>query len=135
MKIKLYLLSLLVWLVMAVIGPLNGFVRTYGYSAITGEQAAHVISTIILIVIILIVTFVFFRFVATNYTITDLIFIGTIWLGLTIAFEFGFGHFVMGHPWERLFADYNIIEGRVWIAVPLATLFAPLLMGMLAKRR
>lgn len=39
---------------------------------------------------------------------------GSIWLLLTIAFEFSFGHFVMGHSWQHLLADYNILEGRTW---------------------
>jgi hypothetical protein len=31
--------------------------------------------------------------------------IGTLWVGLTIAFEFGAGHYVFGTPWEALRAD------------------------------
>ena len=41
-------------------------------------------------------------------------FIGIIWLGLTILFEFGFGYYVMGNTWEKLLHDYNLAEGRVW---------------------
>jgi hypothetical protein len=33
---------------------------------------------------------------------------------MTIAFEFGFGHFVAGHSWASLLADYNLFNGRVW---------------------
>jgi hypothetical protein len=33
---------------------------------------------------------------------------------MTITFEFGFGHFVAGHSWAKLLADYNILQGRVW---------------------
>jgi hypothetical protein len=33
---------------------------------------------------------------------------------MTIAFEFGFGHYVAGHSWSRLLADYNLANGRVW---------------------
>jgi hypothetical protein len=40
--------------------------------------------------------------------------IGVCWLLMTVAFEFGFGHYVAGHSWVRLFADYNLLEGRVW---------------------
>jgi hypothetical protein len=40
--------------------------------------------------------------------------IGACWLLMTIAFEFGFGHYVAGHSWSRLIADYNLLEGRVW---------------------
>ena len=40
--------------------------------------------------------------------------IGVCWLLMTIAFEFAFGHFVAGHTWTRLLADYNLLAGRVW---------------------
>jgi len=40
--------------------------------------------------------------------------IGLLWLVMTVAFEFGFGHYVAGHSWNRLLADYNIFNGRVW---------------------
>ena len=30
------------------------------------------------------------------------ILVGVIWLGLTILFEFGFGHYFMGNPWQKL---------------------------------
>jgi hypothetical protein len=36
------------------------------------------------------------------------------WLSLTIAFEFLFGHFVAGHLWSKLLHDYNVLAGRVW---------------------
>jgi hypothetical protein len=29
----------------------------------------------------------------------------------TVAFELTFGHYVMGHPWSRLLADYNLLAG------------------------
>ncbi len=51
--------------------------------------------------------------------------VGLIWLLLTVSFEFLFGRYVMGHPWERLFWDYNILAGRVWIIIPVWIALAP----------
>ena len=51
--------------------------------------------------------------------------IGLIWLGMTILFEFGFGHFIMGNPWSKLFHDYNLLAGRVWVFVLLWIALAP----------
>jgi hypothetical protein len=51
--------------------------------------------------------------------------VGLIWLVLTIAFEFIFGHFVVGHPWSKLFADYNLFDGRLWILVLLWVVITP----------
>jgi uncharacterized membrane protein len=52
---------------------------------------------------------------------------GLSWLAATIAFEFGFFGFVMGSPWSRLFHDYAIWDGRLWIVVLAAILFAPII--------
>jgi hypothetical protein len=43
--------------------------------------------------------------------------IGLLWLGLTIAFELSFFHYVMGHPWSRLLYEYSIFAGRVWVVI------------------
>lgn len=43
--------------------------------------------------------------------------IGVIWLILTIIFEFLFGHYVVGHTWTHLLADYNIFAGKLWSLV------------------
>ena len=34
--------------------------------------------------------------------------VGFIWLGLTLLFEFGAGHYLFRQPWRRLLADYNL---------------------------
>jgi len=40
--------------------------------------------------------------------------VGTAWLALTVAFEFGFGHYVAHTSWRELLADYNLRKGRLW---------------------
>jgi hypothetical protein len=40
--------------------------------------------------------------------------VGAVWLLLTVLFEFGFGHYVAGHPWPRLLHDYDLAAGRLW---------------------
>ena len=54
-------------------------------------------------------------------------------LGLTIAFEFLFGHYIAGHAWSKLFQDYNILAGRVWAVVLLWVALAPWLFYRLQK--
>jgi len=55
--------------------------------------------------------------------------IGGVWVGLTIAFELVFGHYVVGHPWERLLHDYDLSAGRLWSLVLLATFLGPYIAG------
>jgi hypothetical protein len=52
--------------------------------------------------------------------------LGLGWTTATIAFEFLFGHYVMGHTWDSLWDDYNIFQGRLWPLVLIVTLFGPL---------
>jgi len=59
----------------------------------------------------------------------DLWLIGIIWLVLTLAFEFGVGHFVMKKSWNTLLEDYNILKGRTWVLVLVVTLCGPYLAG------
>jgi hypothetical protein len=53
---------------------------------------------------------------------------------LTVLFEFGFGHYVMGTPWHVLVADYNLLAGRVWLLVPLSMAAFPLLFGRVLRQ-
>jgi hypothetical protein len=38
-----------------------------------------------------------------------------------------FGHYVAGHGWARLLDDYDVVAGRVWLAVPALLAIAPYL--------
>jgi len=61
--------------------------------------------------------------------------IGLCWLTLNLLFEFGFFHYAMHEPWEKLWTDYNILRGRLLIVVWLTTLFSPLICGKLTRRQ
>ena len=39
-----------------------------------------------------------------------------LWLGMTLAFEFLFGHYIAGKSWSLLLADYNLAAGRLWVS-------------------
>ena len=127
-------MALGIWLIFVVAGILNGVFRESFITPKVGEHTGHIISTSILICGILVVTHLFISNLKINYTKTDLLLIGAFWTILTILFEFGFGHYVIGHSWSKLFADYNILEGRVWSLVLLTTFIAPLLIGYILKR-
>jgi hypothetical protein len=51
--------------------------------------------------------------------------IGALWLGLTVAFEFGFFHYVGGKSWESLLAQYDVAGGHLWPLVLAAVALAP----------
>ena len=60
--------------------------------------------------------------------------VGVVWLLMTVAFEFGFGHWVAGHTWNELLHDYNFAAGRLWVLVPLWIATAPWVFFRLRQR-
>lgn len=129
MKQKVLFKSLAMWFVFLITAILNGILREELITPNLGEQAGHIISTIIFISAIFIGSSIFLSRMNTKLANKELLLIGFIWLILTVIFEFGFGHYIMGHPWSHLLAEYNIFNGRVWILVLAATTFAPLISG------
>ncbi|MFW6141514.1 MAG: hypothetical protein ACOC53_03020 [Candidatus Saliniplasma sp.] len=120
-----------IWVPLVFMAILNAGLREGVLSPTFGDYTGHVLSSIILNGVIFIIAFLFLKYISLDYTSQDLLIIGVLWLVLTISFEFLFGHFVMGHPWSRLLADYNIFEERMWILVPISTLLSPTLAGKL----
>ena len=113
---KTSLTYLLTWLLLFVAGFINGTIREFVYKSYVGELTAHQISTFTLIIFITaIVWFVYRRSPLENYQ--QCVTIGISWMIMTAAWEFIFGHYVMGHPWERLLFDYRIRDGRIWVLV------------------
>jgi hypothetical protein len=79
------------------------------------------------------ITAVFVRHIRPRYSLTDLWLVGLLWLALTLAFELLFFHYAAGKPWEVLLADYDVLQGRIWVVVPLAELFGPQVIGWLMR--
>ena len=71
--------------------------------------------------------------VAPSLDARTLLGLGLSWMMATVLFEFGFGHYVAGHTWSRLFADYNVAAGRVWILVLLTILVTPSAVGFFRR--
>jgi hypothetical protein len=112
------------WIIFPIIGIVNGIIRQIGYGKLMGELLAHQISTVTGIILFGLYAWgLSFRWKIQSSV--EAIFIGLIWLALTIAFEFLFGHYVMKHPWSRLLHDYNILEGRLWVLVLIWITIAP----------
>jgi len=134
MNYRVILYSLGIWPVFVVAAIANGVTRDYFYKPIVGDLASHQISTVIFICIILIITYLFLGRLKASYRNIDLIAIGIIWMIITIIFEFSFGHYVAGHSWDKLIADYNVFKGRIWSLVLLTTLTAPYITGRFILR-
>ena len=124
---------LLVWFLLAVVAITNGVIRQTTYGKSVSDLAAHQISTITAILASGTVVWVVHRSWPIESASQAWI-IGLLWLVMTIAFEFGFGHFVAGHSWDRLLADYNILKGRVWFLFLVWLGIMPFVLFKLASR-
>ena len=113
-----------IWLLLVILAILNGTVRNYLLAPLTGNGAAHIISSVTLSILIFATAWLFIGWIHPA-TAAQVLGVSIFWLLLTVLFEFGAGHYLFKNPWEKLLADYNIFKGRVWILVLFATLLAP----------
>ncbi len=116
--------TLEIWLALLAVAVLNGAVRELLLIPALGETVGRALSTLTLSAAILLLTWLTIDWIAP-VTARDAWTIGGVWVALTLAFEFGAGHYLFGNPWERLFEDYNVLRGRIWILVLVTTAAAP----------
>jgi len=122
------------WLLFMLAAVANGGFRDFVLSPRLGEMGAHLVSTAILCLVIFAGSWVLVRMQRVQGTQT-LLQVGVMWLVGTVLFEFLFGHYVVGHSWQRLLADYNLLNGRVWVLVLVTEMLGPLAAARLQARR
>ncbi len=117
---------------MVLIAIVNGVLRQYTYGRWMKELTAHQLSSLTAIIL-----FYFYTWILSEKwpleSSRQALAVGGIWLCLTVAFEFLFGHYVAHHPWSRLLNDYNLFAGRLWTLVLLAVALAPLVVYIVFK--
>lgn len=113
-----------VWVFLLITAVANGAAREYLLAPRLGAQSGHVVSALVLCAAIVVVALLSIRWIGPRSRRGAML-VGATWLALTLAFEFLAGHYLFGNSWGKLLADYNLLRGRVWILVLLASLFAP----------
>jgi hypothetical protein len=120
------------WLGAAVIGVINGVARRALYEDRVGLQAAHYLSTATLLVLL----GGYMALLARRWPIATrrtALLVGSVWSALTVGFEFGLGRFVVGDSWAKLFEQYEVWRGNVWILVPAWIALGPLVIRGLRR--
>lgn len=120
--------AVLFWFLLMLLAILNGTLRIKLIIPQTGLTAGLAISTVILCTLILFATWLGIGWLAPGGP-GRAVAIGALWLGMTLGFEFGAGHYLFKKPWAELIVDYDIAKGRIWILVPIVTFLAPWLMA------
>ena len=126
--------ALLSWFLLLVLMFGNGVARVSVLQPRLGEDAARQVASLAGLAIVLAFSFLFVRWQA-RASRRPLLLVGVVWLALTLAFELGFGRYVLGMGWRALLADYDLLHGRLWPLVLLATLLGPWLWGIALGRR
>lgn len=114
-----------VWCALLGFAVMAGAVRTTLLQPRLGEQAAHVIGTLAGVAIFAFVIWCSMPWIVPHPDGGQPVRVGIGWVVATVLFEFGFGRYVLGHPWSRLLGDYNLLAGRVWVLVLLTLLLMP----------
>ena len=122
----------LAWLPLVMIAMINGALRESLYGQYLGEVRAHQVSTVTGVLLFGIYIWALVRYMRPDSSNQSIV-IGIVWLGMTVAFEFIFMHYVAGRSWEVLLNDYNIFAGRVWVVVLIWIAVAPYVFYRLQK--
>lgn len=107
----LILRLLAVWIIFIPLAIINGAVRESLLLPFTGKAMALPMSGVLLSCLIFLTTYLLSPFLKA--TPRQSWAIGSTWLFLTILFEFGFGHYIMGKPWEVLLKAYDVKGGNL----------------------
>jgi hypothetical protein len=122
----------LAWFPMLLLAIANGALREFIFKKYTGELTAHQLSTFSLLLLFAIYIGLVIKWMPP-VSANQAILVGLFWLVLTLLFEFGFGRF-RGNSWETMFADYNLLKGRLWILIPVWIAIAPYVFFKLMNR-
>lgn len=132
MTLNIFLKATIIWFIIAIFAIINGIFRESVLTPYFGEAVALPVSGITLAIIIFTIIYLFFKLFSKNNYRTYL-YIGIQFVGMTLIFEFVFGHYVIGKSWTELLQVFNIFEGNLFIITLLVSLFSPLLVAKIKK--
>ncbi len=99
-----------IWLLMMLIESVHGVLRALLLVPAVGDLPARQIGVFTGSLLILAVTYLSLGWLRLDTARLRLV-VGIEWAILTLAFEAGLGRFVLGSPWSRLAADYDLAAG------------------------
>lgn len=112
------------WFVLLAVAMVNGALRESTYGKYVSELSAHQLSCVTGILLFALVIHQYVRRWPPA-SAREAWRIGIFWTLLTVAFEFLFFHYVGGHSWEALLANYDIASGRLWPLILVWVMVAP----------
>jgi hypothetical protein len=115
-----------IWVLFVGAAIVNGTAREKLLTPLLGQQLSLPLSGIVLSILVFIITLLLVPVLRPSAS-SQYWLVGGMWLLLTLAFEFIFGHYVVGDSWSNLFEAYNVAKGNLWILVLITTAISPYL--------
>ncbi len=129
--------SLAVWLLILALAIANGTLREAVLLEALPRSSAFVASGALLIACVLATSFLTIRWLG-SLTPIQYIWVGVLWLGMTLAFEFSFGMLLRNQNLATMLEGYRFKDGNIWPLVLLSVAIAPVVAayarGLLAPR-
>ena len=125
---------LIAWLPLPFIGIINGAIRELTYKRNLGGTLGQQVSSVTAIIMISI----YLGLLTSQWPIrsaSQAFSIGIVWFCLTVAFEFLFGHFILGSSWDELTANYNVLAGKFWALIIIWPTVAPYIFCSIKNRQ
>lgn len=119
----------LVWFLIIIAETLHGILRTLYITPLIGDHAARQIGMLIGSILIFLIAWFTIRWIGA-YTRKDQLSIGTVWVILTILFEFLLG-IMLNYPISRILSDYDITQGGFMGLGIIFMFFVPMLASTL----
>lgn len=128
--VVVFLKAIGIWLLMVALAIINAGIREKILDGWIGGKASLVLSGITLSLFIFGLVWLMIPFLSLR-RVPALVGIGLFWALLTLAFEFGFGHFVMKKSFAEIAQVFNIFTGNLMLLVIFVTALSPYLAAVL----
>lgn len=122
--LKTMLKSIGIWLLIVIAAIINGAIRDKLLTPLIGAHLSLPISGITLSFLVFVITY-FAIPVFGNIKSRGYIFIGLFWIILTLAFEYLFGHYVIGKSWYEINQVFDVYNGNLFTVVLVVTGLSP----------
>ena len=124
MVIAILYKAIIIWLVIACLAVVNGALRETMLTPLVGSTVSLPLSGITLSLIIFAATYLSIGFIGAD-TVVRCWQVGALWVLMTLAFEFLFGHYVAGKSWMSLVQVFNLVCGNLFALALLTCLISP----------
>lgn len=105
-----------IWVIMMIAAILNGALRTQILAPLLGPDWALPASGITLSLLVFLLAWLLLPVAGVSRT-REALATGSLWVALTLAFEYLFGHFIAGKSWDEIHQVFDVTQGNLFVLV------------------